>query len=121
MNKIKTAKTLKKIAKIILFTWSILLFVFALFSGSEQLGGGISGVIQNSPNALPWLLLFLLSILACKKRLIGGSIIIILGLIMIFFFKFYEDLISFFTISFPIIVSGCFLVLSYIMERKNNK
>ena len=60
MNKNKIAKILRYTARTILLFISIFWFVFALLSGAEEYGGGVKGIITNSPNALPWLLLFVL-------------------------------------------------------------
>jgi hypothetical protein len=50
--------------------WLLLLggfwFGFALLSGAERYGGGIDGVIQNSPNALPWLLLLIVAAMSFR-------------------------------------------------------
>lgn len=55
---------LRKIARTLLLAITTIVFVFALVSGSESYGGGLIGIIKNSPNAFPWLLLFGLNYLA---------------------------------------------------------
>ena len=45
MNKLKTANILRNIARYTLLVLGILVFIFALLSGSEDYGGGISGII----------------------------------------------------------------------------
>jgi hypothetical protein len=79
---------LRKIARILLLTITTIVFAFALLSGSEEYGGGFMGIIKNSPNTLPWLLLFGLNYLAWKRELVGGSIIAVFGLTISWFFNF---------------------------------
>ncbi|MBT3720812.1 hypothetical protein HN789_01390 [archaeon] len=94
-----------------------LFFVFALISGSEQLGGGIGGIILNSPNTIPWLFLGMFVYLAWKKEFIGGLFITIFGLITIIFFKTYQDLIVFLIVSFPPLIAGVLFILSYFSKK----
>ena len=118
MNKNKIAKYLRYTARTILLIVSSFWFVFALFSGAEEYGGGLKGVLMNSPNALPWLLLFLLIYVAWKKELIGGSLIVLAGFLTIFFFKTYKYLIVFLLISLPLILLGGSLMISYYLDKK---
>ena len=121
MNKNKLAKYLRNIARTVLLAISIFWFVFALLSGAEEYGGGLKGIITNSPNALPWLLLFLLVRIAWRKELIGGSLVILMGFLTIFFFKTYQDLIVFMLISLPLILLGGFLIISYCLDKDSKK
>ena len=117
MNKNKLAKYLRYIARTILLIVSIFWFVFALLSGAEEYGGGLKGIITNSPNALPWLLLFLLVRIAWTKELIGGSLISLMGFSTIVFFKTYEHIEVFMLISLPLIVLGGFLMISHCLDK----
>ena len=122
MNKNKIAKYLRCTVRTILLVVSIFWFIFALFSGAEEYGGGLKGVLMNSPNALPWLLLFLLIYIAWKKELIGGSLITLMGFLTIFFFKTYEHLLIFMLLSLPLILLGGSLIVSYYLDKnKKNK
>jgi hypothetical protein len=87
-KRIQTANILRNIARYTLLVLGILVFIFALLSGSEKLGGGITGIIKNSPNAIPWVLLLVLIFVAWKWELIGGIIITLLGLFLLYFFNF---------------------------------
>lgn len=120
-NKIQIANILRNIARYSLLTISILVFIFALLSGSEDYGGGISGIIQNSPNALPWLLLLVLTFIAWKWELIGGIIITVIGLYMVYFFNFEGQ--NFFVITFIItlliVILGLLFILSWNLRRGN--
>ena len=117
MNKNKLAKYLRYIARTILLIVSIFWFVFALLSGAEEYGGGLKGIIMNSPNALPWLLLFLLVRIAWKKELVGGLLISLMGFSTIVFFKTYEHIEVFMLISLPLIVLGGFLIASHCLDK----
>jgi len=119
-TKLKIAKILRWIARIILLLVSLFWFVFALLSGAEELGGGLKGIIMNSPNALPWLLLFVFVYVVWKWELIGGILITIFGILTILAFDTFEHLINFSLISLPLILLGIFLILSWYLT-KNNK
>ena len=120
MNKVKTIKYLRFITRTILLVVSIFWFVFALLSGSCEYGGSPKGIIMNSPNALPWLFLFLLVYISWKEELIGGSLILLMGLMTIMFFKTYQQLIVFLLVSLPLILLGGFLIICYYLDEKNN-
>jgi len=117
MNKNKLAKYLRSTARTVLLFVSVFWFIFALSSGAEEYGGGLKGVLMNSPNALPWLLLFLLIYIAHKRELIGGSLIVLIGFLTIFFFKTYQHLIVFILISLPLILLGGSLIISYYLDK----
>jgi len=85
-------------------------FIFALLSGSEEYGGGLKGIILNSPNALPWLLLGVLVYVAFKWELMGGLLIAGMGVFTVFFFNAYKSPLVFFAISVPLIVLGGLLI-----------
>jgi hypothetical protein len=91
------ADVFRFMARYPLLILGILVFLFALVSGSEGFGGGIMGIIKNSPNALPWLALLLFVLVAWKWELIGGIIITLLGVAMFYFFNFVG--LNFFIIS----------------------
>ncbi|MBT6809046.1 MAG: hypothetical protein HOA52_06130 [Flavobacteriales bacterium] len=76
------------IAQILLLLITIIVFIFALLSGSEGYGGGFMGIVKNSPNSLPWLLLFGLNYLVWKQELLGGIILTIFGLFITWLFNF---------------------------------
>ena len=120
MNKYKLAKYLRYTARSVLLIVSVFWFVFALLSGADNYGEGLIGVLRNSPNALPWLLLSLLVYISWKKELIGGSLISLSGLVTIVFFKTYQYIELFLLISFPLIILGVFLIISHYLS-KNNK
>jgi len=66
---------------------------------------------------IPNMLLIISLIIAWKKQKIGGTIFIILGIISIFFFKTYEDIIVFSIISLPILMIG----ILFLIEKKIKK
>ena len=110
---------LRKTARILLFTITTLVFVFALLSGSEGYGGGFMGIIKNSPNALPWFLLFGLNYLIWKKELLGGIILTVFGLFISWFFnsgeRFYIEV--FCMTSIITLLGIIFIYLHYEIRR----
>jgi hypothetical protein len=123
MNKekyIRIANILRNTARYTLLVVGILVFLFALASGAEEYGGGMRGVIKNVPNALPWLLLLAFLLLAWKRELPGGILIILTGLaLMVFFFfmakRFYPVVLI---VTLLIVLPGVFFVLSWYLRRK---
>jgi len=121
--KLKTANLLRNIARYTLLVVGILVFLFALASGSEAYGGGIMGIIKNSPNAIPWVALLVLVYVAWKWELIGGIIITLFGLAAIYFFSFRGSnfFVSTFILTILITVLGTFFLLSRYLERGSEK
>jgi len=119
-------KKLKKISNI--FKWigaigslsiGLLLFLFSLFSGAEVYGGGILGILKNSPNSIPWLLVIIFSLLGWKWNLIGGLLITITG-ISVFIFFFLLNPIIYIELAFlfgALILSGISFLLSWKYTR----
>ena len=120
MNQVKTANILRNIARYTMLTIGILLFVFALLSGSEEYGGGLMGIIKNSPNAAPWLGLLVFVFIAWKWELPGGILIVSLGLFVTWFMSIRGN--NFYIIPFIffllIITMGVFFLISWYL-RKN--
>ena len=120
-NQLKAAITFRNIARYTLLSIGALLFVFALFSGAESFGGGVIGVIKNSPNAAPWLGLLVFVFIAWKWELIGGILITSLGLFVTWFMSIRGD--NFFIWPFIffmlIILMGVFFLLSWYLRKKH--
>lgn len=105
----KTISAIRVTSLIILLVFGLLVFVFALLSGSETYGGGISGIIKNSPNALPYAILLVLVYVAWRWPLIGGILITLLGFGLLYLFGFFDtnrDLIPFIVAMVPVIFGG---------------
>ena len=79
-------KRLEKPAKLILLVLAVFMFIFSLVSGAEGFGPGIKGIIINSPNSIPWLILLIISYITYKKQALGSILIFILGLFAFVFF-----------------------------------
>lgn len=118
-NRIRLANLLRNCSRYILLVLGIMVFVFALLSGSEEFGGGLKGIIQNSPNAIPWLGLLILVFIAWKSELAGGILITVSGLFMIYFFNFSGP--NFFPVTFIltvlITILGAFFIVSWYLRR----
>ena len=81
-------KLIRRIAKVLLLFITSIIYIFALISGSEDLGGGFIGILRNFPNTLTWILLFSINYLVWKNEMIGGIILIAFGLLITWFFNF---------------------------------
>jgi len=117
----KIAGYLRYTARTVLLALGILVFIFSLVSGSEQLGGGIEGIILNSPNAIPWAFLLGFILIAWRWELIGGSLIILMGLFTLFFFRGFEHPFVLFVITIPLIVFGSFFIISWYLTKKHKQ
>jgi len=120
-KEVKIAKYLRYTARTVLLTIGILIFVFSLFSGAEQLGGGIEGVILNSPNAIPWAVMLGFVYIAWNRELIGGILIVLMGLFTLLFFKGFEHPFVFFVITIPLVVFGSFFIISWYLSKRGKK
>jgi len=97
--------------------------IFALLSGANDYGGGIIGIIKNSPNALPWIVLLGINYIAWKWEITGGVIILLIGLSLSFFFNMWSTKGLFLVgmIFIPIEVTGILFVINGILERKKRQ
>ncbi len=102
-------KRVRNVLRYILLIFGVLITLFAILSGAERYGGGIEGIIKNSPNALPWIVFIVLVIISWKWKIVGGIGLIIFGTYMMFFFNF--SLIPT-LIGLLIVASGIVFVLS---------
>ena len=120
----KTRKLIANIcrysARYTLLIIGILVFIFALLSGSESEGGGIMGILKNSPNAIPWLVLLILVLIAWKWELIGGILITIIGLVMVYYFNFSGPNFTLLVFIMTILIAmfGSFFIISWYLRKK---
>lgn len=75
---------------ILLLTIGILVFCFVLISGAETENGTIKGILNNSPNALPWLAILVLTWMTWKYELTAGILITLIGGIHSLFLQFFR-------------------------------
>ena len=117
--KLKYAGILRNIARYSLLVITLLVIIFALLSGSEEYGGGITGIIKNSPNAIPWFILLILVYVAWRWELTGGIIIVLSGIGMTYFFNFAGT--NFFLVTFiltsAVTILGSFFVFSWYLRK----
>jgi len=114
---ITLANIFRYFARYFMLIASVLILLFALSSGVEQ-EGGLKGLINNSPNALPWLILLIIVIIAWKKELTGGILIILFGIAASIFFSIWNDLFEFvFFVALVIILMGIFFIISAKLRR----
>ena len=114
-KRLRTAIIFRTVARYTLLVFGILIFLFALVSGSEDYGGGLRGILENSPNALPWLVLLLLVLVAWRWELTGGILITLLGLFLIYFFNIRGNnfFVSTFILTLLVTILGSFFIVSW--------
>lgn len=112
---------LQNIARVLLTLIALFFFVFALLSDAEEHGGGMWGIIQNSPNALPWLLLLILAGATWKWKKASGIIIALFGLFTLIAFDAFEEPFVLFAISLPLIILGSILVGISVYTEKSGQ
>ena len=119
MNGNKKIKTFEIALKIFILVLSVLIFLFALFSGADEYGGGFTGILKNSPNAIPWLVLFVFVFVLWKWELAGGILLCAFSIFTVFMFDVFDDNIGvFFIISLPLFLTGTFFIF-YAVRIKN--
>jgi len=122
----KTIDTVNKTrigVSVILITISIVLLFFTLISGSEEYGSTFSGIVQNSPNATPWVVLLIGSLIGYKRPVFGGFLVFMIGLGMFFFFNFQGNFFfTTFIISLIIPLFGFLLLMcGYYLKKADEK
>jgi hypothetical protein len=117
------AKYLRGIARYTLLVIFSLVFIISLLSGSGDYGGGLMGILKNSMNSVPWLILLSILFIAWKWELIGGILITTIGTIAIYYFNLREaEYLKFtFFMGLIIIIFGSFLIISWYIRRNASK
>lgn len=119
VSKLQIAHILRNVARYSLLLLTLFTFTFALLSGAEKYGGGLNGVLKNSPNALPWVGLLLLVYVAWKWEWVGGLLITVLGLFLVYFFNFQGPRFYwavFFVTILVVVLGVCFMLSSYLRK-----
>lgn len=88
MDSIKLGRTIKHIAIYGLIIVLVPLLLFSLVSGTEGYDNGIYGLIKNSPNAIPWIILIGLLFLSRSRAKLAGFFITAIGIGVVYFFNF---------------------------------
>ena len=120
-KKLRLARFLRNFARYTLLSIGILLFVFALLSGAEKLGGGLSGIIKNSPNALPWVILLTILFVAWKRELTGGMLLVLSGLALFGYIVFVHSRFNVPIVILsliPIFFGGLFITSWYLSKKE---
>ena len=94
---------MRNAARIIAVIYTALITVFALLSGA---GSGAKGILENLPNAAPWLLAWVGVLIAWYDQKTGGWLFIALAAASVFFFNTYRELAPFLVVTLPLAVIG---------------
>jgi hypothetical protein len=108
-NQIKIIRAVRFWALVVLTVLSIVLLAFSLLSGSEEYGGGLAGIVKNSPNSLPWIVFIMGVFIAWRRNIWGGLLIVIYGGVITYYFNFTGG--NFFLITFIVCLLVVFLGL----------
>lgn len=106
----RIARKFRIIARTLSLILALVLVIFSALSGSGEAGG----IIENLPNAFPWIALLAFVFIAWKWEMVGGFLLIIMGVFSIFFF----DAASknswpvLFIISLPLLIFGGLFIAS---------
>jgi len=91
---------------------------YIIFEGAMSYGITIRSIIGAIPNALPWFMLLLLLLLAWDFELISGILMLLFGLIGIFYMSSTNSAsVPQTTILLAIIVFAIFFILSWVVRR----
>ncbi len=118
-NPEKKIRVLRYTARTVLLAVTTFLFIFALLSDTEQYGGGLRGIIMNSPNAIPWVILYLINILTWKYERIGGIVLIACAIAMTFFFDVLQGnwAVLYIAVLPVLLLGGIFIYCAYKSNR----
>lgn len=121
---LQTQQVISTIAKYGILFFGIILFGFSWIMGAGDNGGGLTGLLQNFPNTLPWLAFLLFGAIAWKNELLGGTLILVWGIGLVWFFNFsgpnFWVLTFVLTLIFPIL-GACFLISWYLKKKQAQK
>jgi len=105
-----------------LLAFTLLITAFAMLSGAEGIGRGFKGVIQNVPNALPWLLLLIVNFIVWKSELAGSIILVAFAVAAGFFFgAFTGNQFALFVVTIPLIILGIMLMMYHTCQMRQKK
>lgn len=121
-NKLIVANYFRNISRYALLILTFLTLIFALLSGAGPNEGGIYNIVQNSPNALPWIILLAMIYVAWKWEFIGGIIISLTGIFMMNFFHVFGSKFHVvpFILTLMILLFGAFFMMSWYLRRDKN-
>lgn len=103
---------LRLFARTLLTIITLFWLFFASLSGADLFTDGFKGIIKNLPNTLPWIGIIIINILAWKKELLGGILLILSGLYLGYFFGVHEgNLTVLFLIVIPFVLLGGIFVM----------
>lgn len=112
-------KYLQYFCRATLILLAIFWATFSLLSGADSQNNGLKGILLNSPNMLPWLLILVIIYITWKWEFIGGLLTTASGLFFSFFFQSAKSPIIFWTISFPLIILGLLLITHWYFFKKD--
>lgn len=112
-NKNKIASYIGTTSRIGLIIYAFFITIFSLLSGAE---GGLSGLVANAPNTIPWLLVLIILIATWKFDLVAGIIFILMGIVSLTFFDVVDSPIALFIVSFPISFFGVLLFINHFLK-----
>ena len=115
--RVKFAVYLGRTVKGVLLVVTLFWLLFTLFSGSEEMGGGLAGIARNSPNAIPWVLLLVFVIIAIKREVLGGILVITSGVVSFILLDAADSPLILWMISLPLTVMGSLLIVSSYFSR----
>jgi uncharacterized membrane protein len=76
---------------------------------------------MNSPNALPWLAVWVLVYVAWRWPIIGGWLLFIMGVVFTMMFDTYENILAFSLISLPVLIVGILFLMGGNRRRSKEK
>lgn len=115
MSLTSTIRTMLRVVALFIATFW---FIFALLSGSGDYGGGIRGILLNTPNAVPWVVVFVLIYVVWRWECTGGMVIAALGAYSVFFFQAWRSPVVLLAVCLPLLLlGGCFVGISFQKKR----
>jgi len=91
--------------------------VWTLFALASAAGEGVGDLIENLPNALPWLVFLAVVLIAVRWELAGAALLLVLGGASVTFFHAWTAPVVLFGVSLPITLAGAGLLFCHFLDR----
>lgn len=118
MKRQRLCKVLRLAAFGMVFLVVLVWVIFAALSGAES---GWRGFVRNLPNALPWVGLFVLWLIALSWPRLGGALILAAGVGCLVYFNAWTNTLLLVGIVLPLSFSGAVLMLSNCSVWEHNR
>lgn len=111
---------LRWVARITLIAAIIFMMMFSadVFEGEGTFGEKLTGLFMHN---IPSLILMALLVIAWKRELAGGILLVVASLVMMFWFGSFSENSGSFIVVLPFLISGILFLIAYYFSGKKSK